>query len=688
MAAPVGSSIFLTLALLTISLLVLLLLRHYIPLRTAPAYLLVPVFLALALPASIILLVPIDLASHASASSGIWLPDRALLVAWRITYWLTFLLTWAILPLLGEYSDSGYREPKDRFMYALRNNGRYQLMVLATGTLGLVYIIISQGFNLYNLKVLVMALAYTWGLILAIYLMGHGLVALPRRLWRNANVAGRLRRVQMHAPTVHEKLTEATEKLEEYEGSVVLLKQRKSGTAREFQEWIEELGDMVAISDARVESGPARVSTSRNSAKGSVPPVITERYLADLTRRLKRAKHAKMRFVDEWSRLVTNAADLQAILDSKTTKKLTFTSQPSRAALILQRSTLLNPYTRYLLHTYALPTIRYSASIFLSLASISIIWSEIIKSVTPTLSIVGLTIVRNKTPEFDNIKIGFPSQLIASAWLLYMVFCALLSISEVKVWGNRALVRRQTYPESACWYSLQVAKLTVPLAYNFITFLPVQASQVTVFYNFLGQLIDITPLGEGFSRFFPIFILVPVFATLFGLYRKVGSILGFGSNVMDDEDEENESGYGTGGWREGRTLIEHELSLRGSSGSTSASAGLLAHNTVGLPQYRDDPSPRPSASIDRPTVAPREARRVHQAYTDEDSGESNFFTDFAHRVRNTFETTERPAWLEGLRPRWMDNEGEGGSGDRSGLRGWFGGGGRSGGGGRGGGITI
>lgn len=96
MAAGVGSSIFFSFSLLVISLLVLLLLRYYLPIRSTPGYLLLPVFLSLALPSSIILLVPIDLASNAGtgAARGIWLPDRALLVAWRITYWLTFILTW------------------------------------------------------------------------------------------------------------------------------------------------------------------------------------------------------------------------------------------------------------------------------------------------------------------------------------------------------------------------------------------------------------------------------------------------------------------------------------------------------------------------------------------------------------------------------------------------------------------
>ena len=97
-ASPVPSEIFALIALLVLSLAVLLILRYYLPLRTTPAYLLVPVFFALWLPAGIILLVPIDLASSAQtdddAARGIWLPEEVLRVSWRITYWLTFALTW------------------------------------------------------------------------------------------------------------------------------------------------------------------------------------------------------------------------------------------------------------------------------------------------------------------------------------------------------------------------------------------------------------------------------------------------------------------------------------------------------------------------------------------------------------------------------------------------------------------
>jgi len=95
----VGSNIFFALALCLISILVLFLLRRFLTLRATPAYLILPIFFALALPASVVLLVPIDLASSSRDGSGakaIWLPDRVVLVCWRIAYWLIFVLTWCV----------------------------------------------------------------------------------------------------------------------------------------------------------------------------------------------------------------------------------------------------------------------------------------------------------------------------------------------------------------------------------------------------------------------------------------------------------------------------------------------------------------------------------------------------------------------------------------------------------------
>ncbi|KAI1637160.1 LMBR1 domain-containing protein [Biscogniauxia mediterranea] len=715
--SPIPSIVFALIALLLLSVVVLLILRYYLPLRTTPAYLLVPVFFALWLPASIVLLVPIDLASNAStddeATRGIWLPDRALLVSWRISYWLTFVLTWFILPILAEYSDAGYREPKDRIMYSLRANAQYYALVLGFGIIGLVYFFISYGPSFVSLKGLIMALAYCWGLVLAIYLMGHGLVAIPRALIRGASTSKRLRILQSKAPRLYEKMEDAILNLEDLEVQVSELSKRKTGSARQFQDWIEELSEMCNIPESR----PRSVIPRPDNDSRIIPAVITEKYLADLTRQLIRARHAKSRYVDEWNYLLQDASETQAILDSAASKKLDFGSSSPNSSF-LSRLTILTPYTRYLLYCHFIPFFRIFLGGILALASVCIIWSELVKAALPSLSVIRFTVVHHWTGE--NGRVGFAGQVIATLWISYMCAAALHSVTEVKVWRGRALVRRNTAHESAFWYAGQVARLSVPLSYNFVTFLSPTIYERTTFYHILGQYVNLTPLGKWFDYLFPIFVLFPVLATLFGLYGRVRRLFGLGVDITDEDEENNLSGYGTGSWREGRDLIERELH----GTSISAAAATAASRTGGAraapiltvpgartesgartpfatsPSYHDYAQPGRRSAAAATTAARGGTRRRNEGEGEGD--DDNFFTSLSHRFKNTIDTIDTPKWLQDLgdglkKPKWMgdDDNGEAGtsqSGGRGGsssgissnrprrtdsdIRRWFGGDGR------------
>ena len=561
-------------------------------------------------------------------------------------------------------------------------------MVLGCATAGLIYIFIQNGFDSSSVKGLLMALAYCWGLVLAIYLMGHGLVAIPRRLFRNANISERLKRLQYQAPKLNDRLTDAIAEVEDLEHQVIQLQQRRNGLNSDYKEWIEDLAEASNLPESRASTVPApKTHTTR------VPAVITDRYLAELTRRLNRARHKRLRFIDGWDRLVQEAADMQAILDSSASKQLDW-GRASPQASFLERWKVLTPYTRYLLFRHVVPVFRMMAASFFSLASICIIWSELIKFIAPKLSVISYTVVHHRRS--DKGEIGFAGQLIASMWILYMCTAALASFDEVKVWGNRALVRRNTYGESACWYAGQTAKLTVPLAYNFVTFLPKDIYRKTTFYHFLGRLINLTPLGQGFDYFFPIFILVPVCATLFNLYGKVKNAFGFG--ILEDEDDvENPSGFGTGGWREGRNLIERELNRTTDLGLASrvdeSSSPLQpgARSPIGLGGRRDGSSNLASSgrhtavtlhdSPERPSRQQLQGNASSIVHAEED--DENFFQGFAHRLKNTLDTTSKPQWLDDLgdgfkRPKWMggvsgNTEGSARAESGGAIGRWFGG---------------
>jgi hypothetical protein len=565
-------------------------------------------------------------------------------------------------------------------------------MVFGSGIIGITYVFIVYGASVDSLKALVMALAYCWGLALAIYLMGHGLVAIPRRLFRNASISGRLRRIQSHAPKVYEKLEDAEATLEDLEVQVFELGKRKVGSAAKYQDWIDDLVDLANLPESQPRHAPRRPPTDDSRI---LPTVITQKYMADLTRRLVRAKHARVRYLNEWDRLIRSAVETQAILDSAASKKLDF-GDASPHAGFWGRLNLLTPYTRYLLHYHVIPYLSLFAGAFLTLCSLSIIWSELLKAAFPSLSVIRLTVVHHWTG--DTGQVGFAGQVIAALWLLYMCAAALTSITEVKVWRGRALVRRNTAHESAFWYASQVARLSVPLSFNFVTFLSPEVYTKTVFYHFLGSFIRGTTASTWFDYLFPVLILLPVAATLFGLYGRVRRLFGFGAfdalaaGEEGDEETASRNAYGTGTWREGRDLIERELNGTSLRGRRAENAGLLSggHRSapvLSVPRVEGRASPSP-ARMGRP-AANTSARRVGPAREEVPAGDESFFEGIGHRLKNTIDTLDKPKWFQELgqgikKPKWMgggDEEGSG-SGSRPGLtartssdvRRWFGGG--------------
>jgi hypothetical protein len=310
-----------------------------------------------------------------------------------------------------------------------------------------------------------------------------------------------------------------------------------------------------------------------------------------------------------------------------------------------------------------------------------------IKFAFPRLSIVRLTVVHHWVGE--KAQVGLAGQAISSFWICYMCSAALLSMTEVKVWRGRALVKRNTAYESAFWYAMQVAKLTVPLSYNFMTMLSYKVYEKTVFYNFLGQLIDFTPLGRYFDDLFPILVLFPVVATLFGVYGRVRRFF-VGMDIIEDE-EDNATGYGTGSWREGRDLIERELGgnsllrRREEVNARLAAAGGRLAPVLSIPNSAGGSSRSPARSPVRPGPNSRRPGQSSRTAVLDEPEDDNLLQIFGHRMKNTIDAIETPKWLQEFgqgikKPKWMsgDEPESGGSSSNNNNNGpdfrrWFGG---------------
>ncbi len=429
---------------------------------------------------------------------------------------------------MQSFVDSGYREPIKRLSNAVRENIRFQLMYLGIGIIGIIYIAMTATFSTFTeFKGLLIALTNTWGLVLALYFMGHGLVNLPRRIWKSADYAGQVRELESHASSVWEKKEEAASDERDLANEVIDLS--RFGVD---EEWLNELKRICPAVQGltRFSSGRSSNRWFGGTANAKAP---TDVELAQLTRKVRYTVANRERYTHEWSAMVDKYVFLQDVLNAK---------QGSGRLLLSNSQKPVPPRIEYLYYAHGLPLGRKLAAIVAGFISFSIVWAELFVSRdSPYLRYITLPIAKWHSIE-----------LLSALLLAYMATCAYSTLLRLRVFNRYALIDGQrTASNSLFFYSSYLCRLTIPLSYNFVSLLPPNLRAVSTFSEFLGKAINLQPLGRAFNDWLPLFILLPVGLTLVNSYDAVKNWLG--NSWLDDEDDVN------GTIIEGRTLLRNRI---------------------------------------------------------------------------------------------------------------------------------
>lgn len=606
-------------------------------LRATPLHVLVPLFLALYIPCSIVVLVPIDLVSSSGHKTLFYLSEGVRLIIWRVVYWLAFFLTWAVLPTLQSFVDSGFHSTAQRLKDAGRRNLRYQLILLGAGAVGLVYVIVTSGLSFGSIKSLLIALSHSYALVIAIWLMGHGLVNLPRRYWVEANSDTVLKSLYQHATFSNDALAEIQTEYADVAAEVFALNTYKDG---KYQDWIEEM-----VSE--VEAGPGvPLSTTSGSIQGQSRvrverAMIDEYYLSTLYSRFKTIRNRLIRYDADWQKLLYEASKKEDIIKSAETQSLVFR---------YKRTRFLPPKATYLFHSYVKPQLERALALLFLLLTVVLVWSEITHGTI--VSIVNIVVSHTY---------GIWQQLVSSIFLGYMCVAAFQSLTRIRVFKVYALVHRHSDYSSLIFYAMYACRLTVPLSFNYITLI---SSRESVFEEFLGKSINLTPLGKYFNDWLPRFVLIPMIFTLFHVYDRVKDFLGFGLSFDDDDEEEEERGSVV----EGRELVRRAL-------TDSNYRYALRHPNVSSVQSSRQTSPRNSDALLRPASPPRPLQLggghvTHgpdfESSEPELAGNSNgfesklkgFFSNLGGKIQTGISdlTRKRGEASSGMLPRWNQRQ--------------------------------
>lgn len=485
--------------------------QFYVNLFKSPIYFSIPVVLAVVIPISIVFLVPLDYVQHNSDNDLLWfsLPNNVILYLWKSNYWTTFLLTWLMLPLLQEFFRSGQYKPYNRLIDAMKTNLRFQLVVLAVLIMAFIYLLLEVGLSFGHIKSMIIALSHIYALVLALWLMAHGLINIPRNKWNFGTIIGNLNHYYLQVPKLVDELEDCKIAFKEDILKVLVLEKnftRDLDDAFIYRDWIlklynkipedlKELMELQFLNDAPV--------INRNQ--------LTNHYMTKLSGTFNANLHKLVAYESAFLK-VFNEIILYEDLSNLTAGNPQFRIENVKS--------FLSPKARYIFYAHVNPVLNRIISIVLFVAAFIIIESELFHSTRLSLINLIFTRINHNLLQFITCCVVF----------CLMLVCALNSLTKLKVFNMYHLVPHHSDKVSVCFYAMYIARLTIPLSYNFVTLF---VSRKSIFEDWFGKSIHLTGLFNLMNNWIPRLILIPIILTLFNVYDKLKRRLGLSSDLYD-----------------------------------------------------------------------------------------------------------------------------------------------------------
>ncbi|KVI01831.1 LMBR1-like membrane protein [Cynara cardunculus var. scolymus] len=135
---------------------------------------------------------------------------------WSWSYWSTFLLTWAVVPILQGYEDAGDFTVTERLKTSLHVNLVFYLLVGSVALFGLILLILMHHNWRGGIIGFAMACSNTFGLVTGAFLLGFGLSEIPKGIWINADyitrqkvLSHKVARAALQLDDAHQNLSNA-----------------------------------------------------------------------------------------------------------------------------------------------------------------------------------------------------------------------------------------------------------------------------------------------------------------------------------------------------------------------------------------------------------------------------------------------------------------------------------------------
>lgn len=132
---------------------------------------------------------------------------------WQIMYWVIYVLSWLVIPIFQEYEMAGDFSFSKKLSRSIKRNLLFYILIFLLGSLFVAYLILRQSFTMSHLTSFLVSTSNAWGVFLIIFLLGYGLVALPKNILLQSDALQRMRYLESFAKETQDDLNKKKDHL-------------------------------------------------------------------------------------------------------------------------------------------------------------------------------------------------------------------------------------------------------------------------------------------------------------------------------------------------------------------------------------------------------------------------------------------------------------------------------------------
>ncbi|KAK1385940.1 LMBR1 domain-containing protein 2-like [Heracleum sosnowskyi] len=465
---------------------------------------------------SIIILVPADIWG---AIIGQDLKEISLF--WTLSYWSTFLLTWAVVPIIQGYEDAGDFTLIERLKTSLHANLYFHMCVCSIALCGLVLLIILRANWSGGILGFAMACSNTFGLVTGAFLLGFGLSEIPKGLWQNAKWINRQKVLSHKVARMAVKLDDAHK---EFSDAIVVTQATSKQMSRRdplrpYMSIIDKLLQQMLDEDPTFKPQGGKLGENDMDYDTNV------KSMAQLRRHLRRARERYYRFRSEYRSFVTEALELEDTVKNyehrdSTGWKYISSFRTERSGTFGSFIDIMELVWKCILRKQ----LDKIFSILLGCLSASILLAE--ATILPSgVNLSLFSILINGVGKHEVLVQGF-----AYTPLIYMCVCTYYSLFKFGTLTFFSFTPRQTSSVSLLMICGQVARYAAPISYNFLNLirLPKYAkTRKTVFEKRMGNIDDAVPFfGRRFNKIYPLIMVTYTIMITSNFFDRIVNYLG------------------------------------------------------------------------------------------------------------------------------------------------------------------